>query len=39
VVDTTGGCNTRLRMNQSGDPVDREIFGPPSLDKGHGRTE
>ena len=34
VVETTGGCITRLRMNEKGDPVDRETFGPSNLGKG-----
>jgi gluconolactonase len=34
VVETTGGCITRLRINQRGDLADREIFGPRSLGKG-----
>jgi gluconolactonase len=34
VVETTGGCITRLRMDGDGNPVEREIFGPPSLGKG-----
>jgi sugar lactone lactonase YvrE len=34
VVETTGGCITRLRIDQTGNPKDREIFGPRSLGKG-----
>jgi gluconolactonase len=34
VVETTGGHITRLRVNESGDLVDREIFGPSNLGKG-----
>jgi len=34
VVETTGGCITRLRMNERGDLVDREVFGPTNLGKG-----
>src|SRR5579872_2415574 len=34
VVETTGGCVTRLRMNQQGNLVDREVFGPANLGKG-----
>jgi len=34
VVETTGGCVTRLRVNENGDLVDREIFGPSRLGKG-----
>ena len=34
VVETTGGCVTRLRMDGDGNPVEREIFGPSSLGKG-----
>jgi len=34
VVETTGGCITRLRMKENGDLVDREIFGPRNLGKG-----
>ena len=34
VVETTGGCITRLRMNEDGDLVDREVFGPRHLGKG-----
>jgi gluconolactonase len=34
VVETTGGCITRLRMDASGQPVERETFGPSRLGKG-----
>src|SRR5215472_3952122 len=34
VVETTGGCVTRLRMDENGNLVDRETFGPGSLGKG-----
>jgi gluconolactonase len=34
VVETTGGCITRLRIDQHGNAVEREIFGPSSLGKG-----
>ena len=34
VVETTGGCITRLRMHGNGDLVDREVFGPRNLGKG-----
>jgi sugar lactone lactonase YvrE len=34
VVETTGGHITRLRIDDSGNPVEREIFGPASLGKG-----
>jgi gluconolactonase len=34
VVETTGGCITRLRIDESGQPGEREIFGPSSLGKG-----
>src|SRR5215472_12448893 len=34
VVETTGGCVTRLRIGEDGNPVEREIFGPSSLGKG-----
>jgi sugar lactone lactonase YvrE len=34
VVETTGGCITRLRVNENGDLVDREVFGPTNLGKG-----
>ena len=34
VVETTGGCITRLRIDERGEANDREIFGPRSLGKG-----
>ena len=34
VVETTGGCITRLRIDENGNPAEREIFGPSSLGKG-----
>jgi len=34
VVETTGGCITRLRMEESGELVDREVFGPSNLGRG-----
>jgi hypothetical protein len=34
VVETTGGCITRLRIDERGDPVEREVFGPSKLAKG-----
>jgi gluconolactonase len=34
VVETTGGCITRLRIGQDGNSKEREIFGPSSLGKG-----
>jgi len=34
VVETTGGCITRLRIDDNGNAVEREIFGPSSLGKG-----
>ena len=34
VVETTGGCITRLRIDEKGDAVEREVFGPSSLGKG-----
>jgi gluconolactonase len=34
VVETTGGCITRLRVDDTGELVDREIFGPSRLGKG-----
>jgi gluconolactonase len=34
VVETTGGCITRLRIDERGDAREREIFGPRSLGKG-----
>jgi sugar lactone lactonase YvrE len=34
VVETTGGCITRLRVDEKGNATGREIFGPRSLGKG-----
>jgi sugar lactone lactonase YvrE len=34
VVETTGGCITRLRIDEYGNPVQREVFGPSNLGKG-----
>jgi sugar lactone lactonase YvrE len=34
VVETTGGCVSRLRVDGKGNLKDREIFGPTSLGKG-----
>jgi gluconolactonase len=34
VVETTGGCITRLRIDEDGNAVAREIFGPSRLGKG-----
>jgi sugar lactone lactonase YvrE len=34
VVETTGGCISRLRVNSAGNLSGREIFGPSSLGKG-----
>ena len=34
VVETTGGCVTRLRVDEQGGLKDREVFGPASLGKG-----
>jgi gluconolactonase len=34
VVETTGGCITRLRIDDHGRATDREVFGPRSLGKG-----
>ncbi|MDQ1469195.1 MAG: hypothetical protein QOJ99_675 [Bryobacterales bacterium] len=34
VVETTGGCITRLRINENGGVAEREIFGPSNLGKG-----
>ena len=34
VVETTGGCISRLRVREDGSLGDREIFGPQSLGKG-----
>ena len=34
VVETTGGCITRLRVDERGNLTGREIFGPTRLGKG-----
>ena len=34
VVETTGGCITRLRFNDKNEVTNRETFGPSSLGKG-----
>jgi gluconolactonase len=34
VVETTGGCITRLRIDEKGNAAEREVFGPRSLGKG-----
>jgi sugar lactone lactonase YvrE len=34
VVETTGGCITRLRIDERGEPKEREVFGPTRLGKG-----
>lgn len=34
VVETTGGCISRLRVNEDGTLGQREVFGPSSLGKG-----
>jgi sugar lactone lactonase YvrE len=34
VVETTGGCISRLRIDENGNAADREIFGPTKLGKG-----
>jgi sugar lactone lactonase YvrE len=34
VVETTGGCVSRLRVNGRGDLTGREVFGPKNLGKG-----
>jgi gluconolactonase len=34
VVETTGGCITRLRIDDKGNATHREVFGPTSLGKG-----
>ena len=34
VVETTGGCISRMRVHEDGSLGDREIFGPSSLGKG-----
>ena len=34
VVETTGGCITRLRIDEQGNVAEREIFGPSRLGSG-----
>jgi gluconolactonase len=34
VVETTGGCVSRLRVGKDGSLSNREVFGPSSLGKG-----
>ncbi|HXS98151.1 MAG TPA: SMP-30/gluconolactonase/LRE family protein [Candidatus Limnocylindrales bacterium] len=34
VVETAGGCISRLRIDERGNLTDREVFGPPRLGKG-----
>jgi sugar lactone lactonase YvrE len=34
IVETTGGCVSRMRLDKKGDLKDREVFGPTSLGKG-----
>jgi gluconolactonase len=34
VVETTGGCVSRLRIDEKGNLEDREVFGPSNLGKG-----
>jgi sugar lactone lactonase YvrE len=34
VVETTGGCITRLRFDEKGEVAEREVFGPSNLGKG-----
>ena len=34
VVETTGGCITRLRIDEQGNVAEREIFGPSKLGTG-----
>jgi gluconolactonase len=34
IVETTGGCISRVRIDEHGEARDREIFGPASLGKG-----
>jgi sugar lactone lactonase YvrE len=34
VVETTGGCISRVRIDEKGQPGKREIFGPANLGKG-----
>ncbi len=38
VVETTGGCISRLRIDANGKLFGREIFGPRILAKAHGLT-
>src|ERR1700722_1686325 len=34
IVETTGGCISRMRVNERGELREREIFGPSSLGAG-----
>ena len=34
VVETTGGCITRLRIDERGEVAEREVFGPSRLGRG-----
>lgn len=34
IVETTGGCISRMRVTEEGELSDREIFGPSGLGKG-----
>ncbi len=34
MVETAGGCVTRLRMDERGDAAEREVFGPSRLGTG-----
>ena len=34
VVETTGGCISRLRIDEQGEVAEREVFGPSRLGKG-----
>jgi len=34
IVETTGGCVSRMKVDSNGELRDREIFGPSSLGKG-----
>ena len=34
VVETTGGCISRLRVEENGELRNREVFGPRNLGKG-----
>jgi len=34
IVETAGGCISRIRLDEHGDPVEREIFGPSRLGSG-----